>query len=62
MCTLKKLYNPYSGFTHYRNYRAFKAFNQAVLKRFVHILFTFVLSFRRCVIFALAIDERKLQV
>ncbi|MCO4510279.1 EDD domain protein, DegV family [Streptococcus infantarius subsp. infantarius] len=22
MCTLKKLYNPYSSFTHYRNYRA----------------------------------------
>ena len=24
MCTLKKLYNLYSGFTHYRNYRAKK--------------------------------------
>ncbi|MGZ1039973.1 hypothetical protein ACXOUB_07950, partial [Streptococcus thermophilus] len=23
LCTLKKLYNPYSSFTHYRNYRAF---------------------------------------
>ena len=22
LCTLKKLYNLYSGFTHYRNYRA----------------------------------------